>query len=786
MSLSRLAALAAALVLLVVKGVAGQDDLAARLRALDARVFSDREAKERQLDQMLAKDVRGRIHAAHRRLAREWEGVKTRADWERFRDERLRALRAALGPFPAIPRDLKVRVTGTLRGDGFRIEKVVYEGRPGLPVTANLYLPERPLKVMPGLIVCHSFFHPKSQPELQDLGVNGARAGCAVLVLDLLGHGECRQHPFTDAKFYAGHFNVPRQDYYTRATTGMQLDLIGDSLMGWMVGDVIRGVDVLLARPEIDRNKIAVLGAVASGGDVAGVAAALDRRITLAVPYNFGGPEPETPYPLPKEGELSFPYAAGGHWDCTRRLRNSARDGFLPWVVVGAMTPRRLIYAHEFAWDRDHDPVWARLEKIFALYNARDHLAPAYGSGTLFGKPEGTGCANIGAVHRKTLYPLLRRWFGIAPPEPEVQRRRSAEELLCLTPKVAAEFKPRPVYELAAELGAARAAAAHKRLAALQPVERRQQLRRDWARLLGEVEPKADPKVAGRRQERQGMVKVERVVLEVEPGIVVPLLLLLPPAQKGGRLPGVVGVAQEGKQALLVKRADEVAALLKGGAAVCLPDLRGTGETRPAGDLRGRSAGTMARIQRTNSGTLLASEERILGQTLLGARLRDLRSVLRYLRRRKDLGRLSLWGDSLAPANPKERNLAVPPDADKFPDMAEPFGGLLVLFAALFDEDVQAVYARGGLVGYLSVLRSPFCYVPHDVLVPGALTAGDLGDVASALAPRPLCLVRWVDGLNRRVSPAALARMVAARHAVYGDVDRGAAAWLLKPGMGKP
>jgi len=34
--------------------------------------------------------------------------------------------------------------------------------------------------------------------------------------------------------------------------------------------------------------------------------------------------------------------------------------------------------------------------------------------------------------------------------------------------------------------------------------------------------------------------------------------------------------------------------------------------------------------------------------------------------------------------------------------------------------------ARGGLSGYQSLLRSPFLYVPHDSLVPAALTAGDL------------------------------------------------------------
>src|SRR5262249_33191361 len=152
-------------------------------------------------------------------------------------------------------------------------------------------------------------------------------------------------------------------------------------------------------------------------------------------------------------------------------------------------------------------------------------------------------------------------------------------------------------------------------------------------------------------------------------------------------------------------------------------------ETRPADGARGRSSAS----------TSQSASELMLGQTLLGARLRDLRSVRRYLSGRTDLDplRVALWGDSFAPVNSHESNLAVPLDANRLPDPAEPLGGLLSLLSALFDEDIRAVYARGGLASFRSLLDSPFCYVPHDAIIPGALTAGDMNDVAAALAPRP-------------------------------------------------
>src|SRR5262249_37742440 len=150
------------------------------------------------------------------------------------------------------------------------------------------------------------------------------------------------------------------------------------------------------------------------------------------------------------------------------------------------------------------------------------------------------------------------------------------------------------VHELAAELGAERSEVARKRLASLTPEGRRQQLRQDWARLLGPVEPGADPRVTGRRTQRLGNVVVERITLEVGPGIAVPLLVLLPQDKPTARLPVVVAFAQHGKQAFLKGRSSSLAELLQGGVAVCLPDLRGTGETRPAGDTRGRASASTA------------------------------------------------------------------------------------------------------------------------------------------------------------------------------------------------
>ena len=92
---------------------------------------------------------------------------------------------------------------------------------------------------------------------------------------------------------------------------------------------------------------------------------------------------------------------------------------------------------------------------------------------------------------------------------------------------------------------------------------------------------------------------------------------------------------------------------------------------------------------------------------------------------------------------------------DGRPKQSEPLGGLLALLGGLFEDDVCAVCVRNGLSDFHSILSSQFVQIPYDVVVPGVLTAGDLPDVAAAIAPRPLRLDGLVDGLNRRLSAEA-------------------------------
>ena len=92
------------------------------------------------------------------------------------------------GPLERTP--LNARVTGVIERPGYRIEKLTFESRPRLYVTANLYVPARTGR-LPAILgpLGHSV-NGKAWPSYQKLFTNLARKGYVVLAYDPFGQGE--------------------------------------------------------------------------------------------------------------------------------------------------------------------------------------------------------------------------------------------------------------------------------------------------------------------------------------------------------------------------------------------------------------------------------------------------------------------------------------------------------------------------------------------------------------------------------------------------------------------
>jgi hypothetical protein len=221
----------------------------------------------------------------------------------------------------------------------------------------------------------------------------------------------------------------------------------------------------------------------------------------------------------------------------------------------------------------------------------------------------------------------------------------------------------------------------------------------------------------------------------------------MPSASKKA-VPAVVAFCQGGKQQWLKQRAEAVADLVRAGVAVCLVDLRGCGETSP-GDSRGR----------TSAAASLAADEWMLGGTIVGGQLSDLRATVKYLRSLPEIDgrRIALWGDSLAAPNSLDAILVTPHNIDVQATPPEPASALVALLAALYDESIVAVATGGVVHSFQSAFGSPVCCVPADAIVPGLLTIADVPDLVAAIAPRPIRLARTVDAQNRLVSERQIA-----------------------------
>ena len=196
--------------------------------------------------------------------------LKSAAEWE---NEAARLRREALNDVifrgeASQWRDAKSKVEwlDTIAGGpGYTIRKLRYEALPGLWIPALLYLPEKITgKVPVHLAVNGHDALGKAAPYKQIRCINLAKRGVISLNAEWLGMGQLRSPGFA---------------HYTMN----QLDLCGSSGIAPFYLAMSRALDILLALPEADPQRVAVSG-LSGGGWQTIFISALDTRVTLANP----------------------------------------------------------------------------------------------------------------------------------------------------------------------------------------------------------------------------------------------------------------------------------------------------------------------------------------------------------------------------------------------------------------------------------------------------------------------------------------------------------------------
>jgi cephalosporin-C deacetylase-like acetyl esterase len=180
----------------------------------------------------------------------------------------LRARVRELTGFSPVAATVTQHSCGAIERDGYRIEKLIYESEPGIHVPALLFVPQTggALK-RPAMVYLNG--RGKAAGVSEDVEPI-VKAGVIVLSLDARGMGETQ----ASTEKNAGDFGR----YFGDFDSAMTAIIIGKTMPGMRALDIARGVDLLVARDDVDGSNIFGFGKD-SGAVPMLYAAMLDTRV---------------------------------------------------------------------------------------------------------------------------------------------------------------------------------------------------------------------------------------------------------------------------------------------------------------------------------------------------------------------------------------------------------------------------------------------------------------------------------------------------------------------------
>jgi dienelactone hydrolase len=537
---------------------------------------------------------------------------------------------------------LGLRTTGTLERPGYRLEKLVYETRPGFHVTANLYVPAGRRGPFPGVLFqCGHLPAGKGAASYQRACQALAARGHVVLVFDPAGQGERIYHPAPGSPVRSRLGSSDAE--HDRA--GAELLLAGGTATLLLLWDAVRSLDVLASHPDVDPARLASAGQ-SGGGTLTMLLAAADDRLAAAV-VACGNTENLATAAFEPPGSTD---------DAEQNLVSAGPLGFDRWDLLLPLAPRPLLLlvstedpstTYSPAYLTDGRAEAARLAQLYAV----------------LGKPEALRWVETAEPHgltsarRLEMTRWLARWLlGEDEALDDVDLPVEPEAATWATPEgnvVRALRGQRPVDLARARLETRRSECADP--ATLLPVERQVpglcmtelETVSSWGCTVTEVEVRSAPEVW------------------------VPAKILEP----AGAPPCILLALNSAREDATWPR------LASAGWAICTADLRGVGSMTPQVE---RDAPGYVRAHASEESYAWASL--VLGESLLAQRVTDVLALIDALAAHPRLG-----GRRLALA--AEEMLAIPA---LFAAALDPRIGLLYLdgplasFQSLLDaEDPQ-------------------------------------------------------------------------------------------------
>jgi dienelactone hydrolase len=225
------------------------------------------------------------LYASAPRQLRFAAGTRSEAEaWQK----KLRAkVTDLLGGFPADRPPLRPATLETRTFPGYRREKIVFDSRPGVSVLAYVLLPDSARKPAAAMICVPG--HGRGVDDIvgiddkggdrtdkagyqHDFAIQVVEAGLAAVAIEPMAFG-CRRDAITARKGLGSAACQP--------AAGGAL-LVGQTMLGWRVWDVMRTIDYIATRPDLDVNRVGCMG-ISGGGTVTTFATALEPRLRTAL-----------------------------------------------------------------------------------------------------------------------------------------------------------------------------------------------------------------------------------------------------------------------------------------------------------------------------------------------------------------------------------------------------------------------------------------------------------------------------------------------------------------------
>ncbi|NND05234.1 MAG: xylan esterase [Saprospiraceae bacterium] len=604
--------------------------------------------------------------------------LKTREDWERRQQEVKRRMKDIVGSFPD-KTPLNIQVTGTVQKNGFSVEKLVYESRPGYHVTAALFIPENLVDPAPAILnpIGHSTLSFR-RDIYQHTIINLVKKGFIVLAYDPIGQGERLQ--YYDPALGKSIFPSNHEHSYP----GAQCFISGYSPASYFIWDGIRGLDVLESRPEVDPQRIGMTG-ISGGGTSTAQICVFDDRILAAAPECY----------ITNYNRL---FRSEGPQDAEQNLVRFIAEGLDHPDFIALRAPKPTLIV---STTRDFFSIQGAMES----YHEAGEAFAALGEAENLQMTIDDDRHSFTKKNREAMYAFFQKHLQNPgdPTDQEIEPLSLEELQVTPTGQVSTSFQGETMYSL------------NKKVVENQ-VEKLNARRRNIAEHLPQVR-RLFPKIAGITVPEEfgsavfsgrfvgAEYAIEKYLIPGSGAYMLPLALCIPTEKQSSEV--VLILHQQGKD-YAINEDGLTKELLAQGFTVLLADLPDIGEMGP-GYLRGDTFIRNVSYNKWFAGILT-------GKTIVGLRAEDIIRMINFLH--SDRKYESIAAISIGTL------------------------GSELLHALAISQDVAKVCLIESFQGYADIALSQEYRTEYiHSTVPGAIEAYDLPDLAALIAPRKLMIL---------------------------------------------